>query len=146
MSMFMYLVSFLTHKVMKTPLILGNMLTAETTPEGELSQSSKAQTVGMLAHYAVGAAMATGFLALWDSGVGAPTWPWAILFGIGAGVLGIFVWRLFFLAHPRPPQVPLFSYFHTLLLGHIVFALATFYAYRFLAEYVFNLHSDYRLF
>ncbi|MDX5346224.1 MAG: hypothetical protein LPJ89_01775 [Hymenobacteraceae bacterium] len=137
MTLVLYLISFMTTRVMRVPLVLGTMLTRQTTADGGLSSSTRARFIGSVAHYVVGAIYGIVFLMMWDAEIGELTLPWAVFFGIGAGVMGIILWHLFLLVHPLPPRLPLKSYYLTLLFGHNVFSIVTFYVYSFLIENVF---------
>ncbi|PRY16440.1 hypothetical protein CLV24_101286 [Pontibacter ummariensis] len=129
MSAFLYLLSYATHRVMKAIKILGTMLLFRTQPNGSLSDAVSTKAVGTVAHYAVGVFFATMYLALWDSGVGALTASWALLFGVGHSIIGMFAWYLFFMVHPKPPLIKLKTYLVTLIFAHILFGFVTTYTF-----------------
>ena len=131
MTAFLYLLSFLTHRVMKVAKILGTMITRQTGPDGSLSDSTNAKVVGNIAHYLIGIFFAVVYLALWDSGVGLITASWGLFFGLAHGIVAMVMWYFFFMLHPNPPIIPLRSYLLTLIVAHLV--------YGFVATYTFYL-------
>jgi uncharacterized membrane protein YagU involved in acid resistance len=128
----MYLLSYITKKKMKVVKILGTMLSIYSNPEGRLSESHKAITIGLLVHYGVGIIFAIGYLVLWENKIGKPDLINGLVFGTINGIFGIFIWRLFLLIHPSPPHLPFRSYMFSLVLGHIAFALGLILTYNFL--------------
>ncbi|ARS37620.1 hypothetical protein [Pontibacter actiniarum] len=132
MTAFLYLLSFLTHRVMKVVRILGTMLLNRTRPDGSLSELTGTKVAGTIAHYGVGIFFAVIYLALWDSGVGLPTASWGLLFGLAHGLVAMLVWYFFFMMHPRPPLIKLRTYLTTLIFAHIVFGFVTSYTYHLL--------------
>ena len=131
MTAFLYLLSFLTHRVMKVAKILGTMITRQTGPDGSLSDSTNAKVVGNIAHYLIGIFFAVVYLALWDSGVGLITASWGLFFGLAHGIVAMVMWYFFFMLHPNPPIIPLRTYLLTLIVAHLV--------YGFVATYTFYL-------
>jgi hypothetical protein len=125
MTFFMYLLSFIFGKQMKVPKILGTMLTNQTGPEGQLSESLSSIVIGLIAHYLVGVGFAIAYLLLWHFYIGHPSPFYGAVFGLVSGLFGIIIWRIFIAAHPNPPFIPLKSYFLSLVLGHIVFGVVT---------------------
>jgi hypothetical protein len=123
MTAFLYLLSFITHRVMKVIKILGTMLTNRTHPDGTLSDAVSTKVYGTVAHYLVGIAFALFYIALWQSGVGLITASWGLLFGLAHGLFAMFLWYLLFLVHPRPPIISLRTYLATLVFAHIVYGL-----------------------
>ncbi|QCR24562.1 DUF2938 domain-containing protein [Pontibacter sp. SGAir0037] len=134
MTAFLYLLSYATHRVMKVIKILGTMLLSRTQRNGELSDAIGTRVVGTLAHYLVGILFAIAYLALWESGVGLVTASWGLLFGLGNGILAMFVWYFFFMIHPMPPLIPLRLYLITLIFAHVVFGLVVTYTYYLLSH------------
>jgi uncharacterized membrane protein YdcZ (DUF606 family) len=132
MTLFMYLLSYITKRRLKVVKILGTMLTIYSNPEGKLSESNKAITIGILTHYGVGIFFAICYLILWRNGIGKPDLTNAFIFGLINGVLGIFVWRLFILIHPSPPKLPFKTYMISIIIGHIVFATGVICSFNFL--------------
>jgi hypothetical protein len=124
MTFFMYGMSFLTDRVMKVIRILGTMLTFQTTPKGELSDSSWSILVGTIAHYVVGLSFTLVYAEIWRTGLGAPTLRFGVIAGFVSGLVGMLGWRVYFALHPSPPKnVPLKSYLLTLLAAHVVFGV-----------------------
>ncbi|RIJ36941.1 hypothetical protein [Pontibacter oryzae] len=129
MTAFLYLLSFITHRVMKVVRILGTMLLNRTQPDGSLSQLAGTKVAGTIAHYAIGIFFAVIYLALWDSSVGLPTASWGLLFGLAHGLIAMLAWYLFFMVHPHPPLITLKVYLITLVFAHIVFGFFASYTY-----------------
>ncbi len=134
MTAFLYLLSYATHRVMKVVRILGTMLLNRTQPDGSLAEGTTVKIVGTLAHYAVGIFFALVYLALWDAGLGLMTASWGLFFGCINGVVGMAVWYFFFLIHPRPPLLQLWSYLHTLVFAHIIFGFVATYTFYLLLQ------------
>lgn len=134
MTAFLYLLSFLTHRVMKVVRILGTMLLDRTHADGSLSELTGTKVAGTLAHYATGIFFAVIYLALWNSGVGLITASWGVLFGLAHGLVAMVIWYFFFMVHPRPPLITLKTYLTTLVFAHIVFGLVTTYTFYLLTD------------
>lgn len=137
MTAFLYLLSLVTHRVMKVIKILGTMLTNRTNPDGSLSDAVSTKVYGTVAHYIFGIIFALFYVALWHSGVGLINASWGLLFGLAHGLMAMFLWYLFFLVHPRPPIISLRTYLVTLIFAHIVYGLVLTYTVYLLA------HPDY---
>jgi uncharacterized membrane protein YagU involved in acid resistance len=123
MTLFMYLLGYITKRRLKVVKILGTMLTLYSNPDGKLSENNKAITIGLLTHYSIGIVFSICYLILWENGIGKPDITYGFIFGIINGILGIFIWRLFILIHPSPPRLPFKTYMSSLVLGHVVYAL-----------------------
>jgi uncharacterized membrane protein YagU involved in acid resistance len=123
MTLFMYLLGYITKRRLKVVKILGTMLTLYSNPDGKLSENNKAITIGLLTHYSIGIVFSICYLILWGNGIGKPDITYGFIFGIINGILGIFIWRLFILIHPSPPRLPFKTYMSSLVLGHVVYAL-----------------------
>ena len=134
MTAFLYLLSFLTHRVMKVVKILGTMITRRTQPDGSLSDATSTKVIGNIAHYLVGIFFAVVYLALWDSGVGLVTASWGLLFGLAHGIIAMLMWYFFFMLHPNPPIIPLKTYLLTLIAAHIVFGFVATYTFYLLLK------------
>ncbi|MDX5437871.1 MAG: hypothetical protein LPK03_11785 [Pontibacter sp.] len=134
MTAFLYLLSFATHRVMKTVRILGTMLLNRTHSDGSLSELTGTKVAGTIAHYAAGIFFAVIYLALWDSEVGLITASWGLLFGLAHGLMAMVIWYFFFMLHPRPPLIKLRSYLITLVFAHLIFGLVTTYTYYLLVR------------
>jgi hypothetical protein len=133
MTAFMYLVSLVSNKKLKVVDILGTMLTGKTRAGGQLSYSLKAITTGLVAHFSVGIVFALAYLGLWLLGVGGPYFGSSVIFGIISGIIAVFIWRTFFLAHNRPPAIELNAYLGAIFFAHIVFAVEMVVCFRMLS-------------
>lgn len=138
MTALLYLLSYATHRVLKVIKVLGTMLLDNTRSDGSLSDAISTRVVGTVAHYTVGVLFAIGYLALRESGVGALTASWGMLFGLTHGLFGMVGWYFFFMVHPNPPRLNLRSYLLTLMLVHIFFGLVATYTFYLLS------HPEYR--
>ncbi|WP_242926862.1 hypothetical protein [Pontibacter vulgaris] len=134
MTAFLYLLSYITHRVMKVVKTLGTMLLFRTQPDGGLSDATSTKVVGTIAHYAMGVFFAIIYLALWDSGVGMITASWSILLGFAHGIAAMLIWYSFFLVHPKPPIIMLKTYLLTIIFAHIVFGFVTTYTFYLLSQ------------
>jgi hypothetical protein len=126
MTTFVYCISMLTAQPFKVVKILGTMLTGETGSKGELSSSHRVLTVGLGAHCAIGILFALIFFVLIQYDFFSVTLMSSMAFAIIAGVVGVCVWRVYFLMHPRPPKIPLMGYLLTIFTGHLFFGLGMF--------------------
>ncbi|WP_247236754.1 hypothetical protein [Telluribacter sp. SYSU D00476] len=122
MTLFMYVLTYLTHRTMKVVKILGTMLTFSTSPTGQLSGKPLALVAGTAAHYTVGILFSYCFHLLWNMGIGQPDYLHSFLLGLAFGLFGSTVWYLFFKVHPNPPKVHLRPYLFSLLPAHLIFA------------------------
>ncbi|GGG19358.1 hypothetical protein [Pontibacter amylolyticus] len=134
MTAFLYLMSYVTHRVMKVTRILGTMLMNRTQPDGSLSKATNTKVYGTVAHYLAGIIFALFYIALWHSEVGLINASWGFLFGLAHGLMAMFIWYLFFMVHPRPPLISLRTYLTTLIFAHIVFGLVLTYTVYLLAK------------
>ncbi|WP_460977807.1 DUF6789 family protein [Spirosoma knui] len=132
MTLFMYIMTFFTERVMKVTKILGTMLTFETSPDGKLSDSKRAIAVGILAHYTIGIAFALAYYLLWSLHIGRPDIQSGIWFGVGSGLVAIVSWFSFFAMHPKPPAIQLKPYLLSLFVAHIVFTYGVILTYNWL--------------
>lgn len=121
MTAFLYLLSLITHRVMKVIKILGTMIMNRTQPDGSLSDAVSTKVIGTIAHYAVGVFLAILYLALWGAGVGMLTASWGAFLGFANGILAMVVWYFFFMMHPKPPLLQLKTYLITLIFAHVIF-------------------------
>ncbi|WP_114783036.1 DUF6789 family protein [Botryobacter ruber] len=129
MTAFLYLLTYATHRVMKTAKTLGTMLLDRTQPDGGLADDTKTRTVGTIAHFVAGIVFAIGYLALWNSEVGAPTASWGVFLGFANGILAMIIWYFFFMIHTNPPYISLKSYLVTLIFAHIIFGFVVSYVF-----------------
>ena len=129
MTAFMYLLSYVTRRLLKVIKILGTMLLGRTKTDGSLSDRLSTKVVGTLAHYTVGILFSIGYLALWESGVGDITASWGLLGGLANGLFAMLIWYFFFMVHPKPPKIALEPYLITLVFAHIVFGFVVTYTY-----------------
>jgi hypothetical protein len=138
MTLFMYLISYITQRPLKVVKILGTMLTMETTPDKGLSDSNRAIRVGLIAHYLIGIIFAVIYVWLWKYELLEPTFAATILFGFIAGLIGIIVWRIAFDIHPNPPVIPLRLYLTDLLIGHLFFGLGIWGAFKLIILFIYS--------
>lgn len=134
MTLFMYLMSFVTNRVMKVTKILGTMITMGNYGRGELKERQFSLISGIIVHYLVGILFMFCYYQLWRIGFGGPNFLTGLIFGFASGMLAIAVWYAFFAIHPSPPKVPLRSYLSNLFLAHFLFVLGCFLVFRTLAN------------
>ncbi|MFD2574534.1 hypothetical protein ACFSUS_28120 [Spirosoma soli] len=132
MTFFMYIMTFITDRVMKVTQILGTMLTFQTSPDGNLSDSRLAVTVGIIGHYLIGIAFALCYYGLWLLSIGQPDFQSGIWLGIGSGLAAIIFWYSFFVLHPKPPAISLKPYLLSLFMAHLVFTFGVIVTYNWL--------------
>jgi hypothetical protein len=130
MTLFMYLMSYATQKVMKVTKILGTMITMGNYGRGELKEQQFSIVTGIIMHYLVGIIFMFCYYQLWRIGFGGPNFLTGLIFGFASGVFAIGVWYAFFAIHPNPPAVPLRSYLFNLFLAHFIFVLGCFVSFR----------------
>lgn len=134
MTMFMYVLTFVTKRVMNVAKTLGTMITCQTEEDGRLSDSGFAMTIGVIVHYAIGILFAYCYHLLWMYGVGQPDFWNGLFLGFISGIFAVIFWFVFFAIHPFPPHIDLKNYLISLFLAHFVFASVTVAVYIFLTE------------
>lgn len=93
--------------------------------------SNKAKTIaGWGAHFAMGMVFSAIFVELWQSKKIKCSWRNAVLLGTVSGVVGLFIWKATFKAHPLPPWLNYQKYYLQRIPAHIVFAIGATMAYR----------------
>ncbi|PQA59523.1 hypothetical protein [Siphonobacter curvatus] len=132
MTLFMYLMSFLTDYKTKVINVLGTLLTFQTKPSGELSYSPLAVAVGTVAHYAVGFAFALAYGWLWSEEVLQPNLWGILILGTVSGILAVIFWWSFFKIHPKSPDLKLSAYLTAIFLAHYFFVAGVVWCYNFL--------------
>ncbi|MFD2513807.1 hypothetical protein ACFSRY_08000 [Pontibacter locisalis] len=134
MTAFLYLLSFLTHRVMKMIRIMGTMVMNRTQPDGSLSEAVSTKVVGTIVVYLMGILFALVYLAVWDADIGLITASWGLFLGLANGIIAMIMWYFFFMLHPRPPLIKLRTYLLTLIAAHIVFGFVVTYVYHLLLQ------------
>jgi hypothetical protein len=138
MTFFMYLMSYITKKPFKVVKVLGTMITLQTTPEKRLSNKTSVILIGVVVHYFVGIIFALTFLYLWRQGIIQPRFLPSLLFGLGVGLFGVVVWRVFFALHPNPPSVVLKDYLMNLVIAHLFFGVGIWISCKILSGLIVN--------
>jgi hypothetical protein len=123
MSGYMRLTSYFSGKEMKVINILGTLLTNQTRPDGQLSDSKISKSVGTITHFSIGILFTFIYHLLWQKGIGKPDTKNGLLLGFVSGLVGVAAWRTYLHLHPNTPRIPLKSYLLNLMLAHEVFAL-----------------------
>ena len=99
--------------------ILGIML----VHANQVNRQSKFRVLvtGTAAHFLTGIFFAGIYIVMWKSGKGQPVFTTGLWWGFLNGLMGILIWRLYFLMHPDPPVVNLPVYLTGILAAHIFF-------------------------
>jgi hypothetical protein len=139
MTLYVYIVAWLTKKPFKVIRVLGTMLIGETTDTGGLSKSKKAIVSGTVVHYTVGVIFSFVYNVLWVHDIGSPTLYSAILFGAVNGLLALAGWRIYFKLHRKPPLIDLKNYLLVIASGHILFAIGAVILHQFFTSAYNNL-------
>lgn len=93
---------------------------------GSLAAPNKemAVTLGGAIHFSLGVIFAILYAALWNVGVGSPTWYWGILFGAVHGLIVILLLFVIMRMYPRfPHHFNNSAVMISILLNHIVFGV-----------------------
>jgi hypothetical protein len=124
------LMSLLPHENFKEPEHLSTMI-ARLLPFA----SKKAQTfAGWGAHYSMGFVFAAVYVELWESGKIKHNIKNGVILGLLSGVVGLFIWKGTFKAHPLPPSIRYLDFYLQRIPAHVVFAVFTTIAYRLIKE------------
>jgi hypothetical protein len=122
MTAFVLAFRIITGERINVVRILGTMLTSSTTPAGRCSEKPGTRVAGIIAHYSVGIFFSFVYLWLWQNEIIKTDLITTTLLGFITGLIGITVWRLYFLFHSHPPAVPLKLYLTCILFAHVIFA------------------------
>lgn len=134
MTLFMYMLSLVTHDRFKVVKILGTMLTFQTTHSKGLSDRPSAIMVGTLTHYLIGIGFAFIYSWLWSTNIVEKNFFEITVLGFVNGMVGAAGWKIFISIHPNPPNLRLRSYLLAIVLGHVFFAVGVLATYLFLAD------------
>lgn len=135
MTLFMYVLAFVTKDRFKVVKILGTMLTFQTTPNKGLSDQPSAIIIGTVAHYFVGIVFSIVYAWLWSKEIVDENFFQVAILGFVTGIFAAVVWRIFIAIHPDPPDLPLQSYLSAILSGHIFFSVGVLATHVFLAAF-----------
>ena len=119
MTIYSYLLSNSRNKNFREPALLAEMV-------GKLNSSiskKDAQTIGWVMHYGVGVFFASVYHFLLKHKTGKVK-TGALVGGI-TGLVGVSIWQLSFLLHPRPPRTDYKKFYGQLMIGHIIFGIVT---------------------
>lgn len=111
--------------------ILGTMLTLETQRDGTLSDSRRAQVVGVTGQYILGIVFTIIYWHLWNNGIGDPRASSVIFLAILSGIAGMVLWKIFLGFHPYPPAIRTNLYQLCLFGAHFVFAITVYFFFSF---------------
>ena len=131
MSLFMNGMEYITGTDMSISSILGTMLTLETQPDGTLSDSKRAQIVGVTVQYLLGIIFTIIYWQLWSNGIGDPRAASIIFLAILSGIAGMVLWKIFLGFHPYPPAIRTNLYQLCLFCAHFIFALTVYFFFSF---------------
>lgn len=95
--------------------------------------SKHARTIaGWGAHFAMGLVFASVYVELWETRKIKHTIFNGIVLGVLSGILGLFIWKGTFKAHPLPPWLNFGKYYLQRIPVHVVFAVTATVTYRLL--------------
>ena len=119
MTIYSYLLSNSRNKNFREPALLAEMVQKlhPSIPKND------AQIIGWVLHYGVGVFFASVYRFLLKQKT-ANIKAGAIVGGI-TGLVGISIWQLSFLLHPRPPRTDYTKFYGQLMIGHIIFGIVT---------------------
>jgi hypothetical protein len=123
MTLFMDIAALLTRYNFHVPSILGTMVTMETKPSGNVSNSMVSKVWGYILHYLIGIFYAALYQNLLQAEIGSGSYGHALVFGIVIGLVAVIFWYSFFKLHPIAPAVRLPLYLVFIFLGHPLFAI-----------------------
>lgn len=132
MTLLMYAYTHLSKKNTRVIHILGTMVTGGIDNTNNLN--ANVLVTGSIAHVSVGILFCFAYFLLWNWGVFDITVIDSIIVGTFSGVLAVIVWKLYFMVHQQPPQVPLLHYFAALFISHIIFGLVTVFVFGIIIE------------
>ncbi len=93
--------------------------------------SKHAKTIaGWGAHFAMGLVFASVYVHLWETKAIKHTIKNGVIMGAFSGVLGYFIWKATFKAHPLPPWLDFDKFYLQRIPAHIIFAVGATIAYR----------------
>jgi hypothetical protein len=124
MTLFTDLAALVTKYNFHVPSILGTMVTMETKPSGNVSDSMVSKIWGYVLHYLIGIFYAMLYQNLIQAGIGYGGYTHALVFGIVIGSVAVTFWYSFLKLHPMAPVVRLPLYLVFIFLGHLLLAIA----------------------
>lgn len=142
MTLFMDVASLVTRYNFHVPSILGTMVTMETKPSGQVSDSIVSKIWGYILHYTIGIFFALLYQNLLQDGIMPDSYGYALLFGTMAGLAASIFWYLFLRLHPLSPVVRLPLYILFIFLGHLVFATGMNITFKLLAQIFGTIKSN----
>ncbi|MCG9790875.1 hypothetical protein [Flavobacterium algicola] len=124
MTLFSYMISVLTGKLFKEPVLLQFIFLVfglQFTPKIKVIAS-------WLLHYAIGLFFVLGYyLPVWLE------WDWynitltsGLIFGVIIGTVGMLGWKIMFTLSKEKPPTDLEGYYLQLFIAHVIFGISTF--------------------
>jgi hypothetical protein len=105
--------------------------------------SREAKTAGgWLAHFGMGTAFASVYVRLWENKKLGYSWKESTALGAASGLIGILIWKATFKIHPFTPVMNYNRFYLQRIPAHIVFALFTAIAYKWIREYEKGMDKD----
>lgn len=134
MTLFMDAAARLTKYNFHVPEILGTMVTMETKPSGNVSNSMVSKVWGYILHYLIGIFYTVLYQNLLQAGIGSSSYGHALVFGTVVGLVAVIFWYCFFKLHPMAPVVRLPLYLMFIFWGHPLFAITMNATFKVLAQ------------
>lgn len=141
MTLFMDAATWFTKYNFHVPSILGTMVTMETKPSGNISNSTISKVWGYVLHYLIGIFYAVLYQNLIQAGIGSGSYGYALLFGTVVGLVAVIFWYSFFKLHPMAPVVRLPLYLVFIFLGHPLLAITMKATFKVLAQIFGTINS-----
>lgn len=122
MTAFSYIVSAISNKQFREPELLNIILSKSSFFRLELSKKSSA---GWILHYLIGWLFVLIFALVWDIELIPISILSGAILGFGAGIIGVFGWKIFFALSSNPPKIAWSEYYLQLIIAHIIFGIGT---------------------
>ncbi|MDT0675421.1 hypothetical protein [Autumnicola musiva] len=121
MTIFTYICAAVKRGQFRPPELLNMLISRSSIFPVEVGKTSFA---GWIIHYSIGFFFVVIFSLLWNFFSVEISLLSGIIFGFGAGLIGIGGWKIMFVLNENPPEIELKSYFLQLLLAHILFGIS----------------------
>lgn len=120
MTLFSYIVSWITQQPYKEPLLLAVLLN-----NFHVSDNKTSRTIGWSLHYLLGLLFVLAYDAIVRLEWLPISWTGALLYGTIIGIIGIIGWIIMFRMSYTKPKMSYRVFYTQLFVAHVIFALAT---------------------
>lgn len=117
MTLFSYVVSGITNRQFKEPVLLNQLLRYFRY----CKTLKKSSLPGWVLHYLIGTLFLISSNFIWNSTSADPNLKSGALLGLMYGIIGISGWHIIFRLHPNPPSIKLDKYYLHLIVAHIIY-------------------------